>query len=302
MAVNEEFISGILSICEAYADEPMSRHTTFRIGGPADVLAEPASVAQLKAVIDLCREKNVPFTVIGRGSNVLVSDGGVKGAVIKIGPKMSTVRFENGRIYAEAGATLASVYSCAYANGFAGFEKLAGIPGFVGGAIRMNAGAYGIEIKDVLESCDFLENGELKTVSAEEAGLSYRHSIFCDRKDAVIVSAVFKCENRAESREEILREYLVYSAKRRESQPLNMPSAGSTFKRPANGFASRLIDEAGLKGFRIGDAEVSTKHAGFVVNRGGATAEDVLKVIEAVRKTVFEKTGVTLDPEIVYLE
>ncbi|MBP5767274.1 MAG: UDP-N-acetylenolpyruvoylglucosamine reductase, partial [Clostridia bacterium] len=121
-------------------------------------------------------------------------------------------------------------------------------------------------------------------------------------KDAVIVSAVFKCENRAESREEILREYLAYSAKRRESQPLNMPSAGSTFKRPANGFASRLIDEAGLKGFRIGDAEVSTKHAGFVVNRGGATAEDVLKVIEAVRKTVFEKTGVTLDPEIVYLE
>lgn len=278
--------------------EKLSEHTTFRIGGPCRALVNVKNEREIAEVTALCKECGVKYMVLGRGSNVLFPDKGYDGVVIAVGKAMSNITKDADVIRAQAGASLFQLSAFALENRITGFEELSGIPGYIGGAVRMNAGAYGREIKDVLLSVTFSEDGKVKKVSAEDAGLSYRHSIFCEAPDKIILEAEFKADQIKE-KSEIQTLMNELSAKRREKQPLEFPSAGSTFKRPEGYFASKLIDECGLKGFRIGDAEVSPKHAGFVVNVGRATHEDVLGVIEHVKKTVFEKTKVILEPEIV---
>ena len=290
-------LSELQKICEAKASEPLKNHTTFRVGGPAAVFAEPGTAEEAIKAAEFCRREGLPFVIIGRGSNVLFPDRGYDGVVVKIGPKMSAVRWTDGEIFAEAGASLAAVYSCAYQNGRTGFEELSGIPGFVGGAVRMNAGAYGREIRDVLKSCTYYYNGKIITAGAEELCLSYRKSIFSEMPGAIILSCVFSA-GISDTRDNIYGRYCEFSSRRREKQPLDFPSAGSTFKRPEGYYASKLIDDCGLKGFGIGGAGVSEKHAGFVINSGGATAEDIIGVIEYVRKTVLEKFSVELEPEV----
>ncbi|MBP5311613.1 MAG: UDP-N-acetylmuramate dehydrogenase [Clostridia bacterium] len=293
-----DLLNRISEICEAKADEPMSLHTSFKIGGPADIFAEPRSTEELVSLLTFLQGVNEPFIVIGNGTNLLVRDEGFRGTVIKIGKGFSDFSVDGLVVKAGAGMTLAALAKRAGDASVSGFEELSGIPGTVGGAVRMNAGAYGVSVSDLLVSVTYFDGEKLKTISDDEADLSYRHSIFCDIKNAVIVEAVF--EGRCfRPKEEIAAAQAEYNERRRNSQPLDFPSAGSTFKRPASGYASRLIDECGLKGCRVGGAEVSQKHAGFVINTGGATACDVLALMEKVEATVLEKTGVELEPEIV---
>ena len=300
MKNREALLNEIAAVCSARADEPMTPHTSFRVGGPADIFAEPENAAQLAKVIEILKAAGVPYFTLGNGTNVLVRDAGVRGAVIKIGKGFSYSSVDGLVIKAGAGLTLAALARRAAEECIGGFEELSGIPGTVGGAVRMNAGAYGVSVSDVLKSVTYVENGELKTVDAEAAELSYRSSIFCGMKDAVIVEAVFEGKE-FRKKEDIIAACEGYNERRRNSQPLEFFSAGSTFKRPKDGYASRLIDECGLKGTKVGGAEVSEKHAGFVINRGGATAADLLALMKIIQETVLEKKGVLLEPEVVIL-
>ncbi len=278
-------------------NEPLSRHTSFRIGGPADYFTEPHSAAGIKAIIGLCKREDVPFAIIGNGSNLLVSDEGYRGVVICIARGMRTVKVEGERIYAEAGALLSGIAREALNNSLTGFEFAGGIPGTLGGAVVMNAGAYGGEMVQVIKSADVLDmEGNLLTLRNEELKLGYRTSVI-PKKNYIVVSAVIKLK-KADDAENIRNTMQELLAKRKEKQPLEYPSAGSTFKRPEGYFAGKLIEDAGLKGFSIGGACVSEKHSGFVVNKGKATAKDVLLLIEYVKKIVFEKFGVELEPEV----
>lgn len=285
--------------CEFLTNEPMSRHTTFKIGGAAELFCMPEGIEQLCAAIAACRENEIPFFILGNGSDLLVGDNGIKGAVISLSQKFNKISSENNIIAASAGASLTALCRAAANEGLGGLEFAFGIPGSVGGAVFMNAGAYGGEIKDVLRNVTALfPDGEIRTVSAAEAELGYRHSAF-QQNGAVILSAeieLFRGE-RAEI-EEKMRDIL---AKRRDKQPLEYPSAGSAFKRPENGFAAAMIDECGLKGFSVGGAQVSEKHAGFVVNKGGACCDDVLRLLDIIKARVFERTGVMLEPEIKHI-
>lgn len=282
--------------CEFLIDEPMSRHTTFKIGGPAKLFCMPENEQQAADLIKACKELDITFFVLGNGSNLLISDNGLNGAVISFSQKMNGIAGEGNRLTAKAGASLATLCRFAANEGLGGLEFAFGIPGSVGGAVFMNAGAYGGEIKDRVTSVTALfPDGEIKTVLAEQADFGYRHSAF-EQNGAVILSAEFELfkDDKAVI-EQKMRDIL---GRRKEKQPLEWPSAGSAFKRPQNGFAAAMIDECGLKGFAIGGAQVSEKHAGFVINRGNATCDDVLKLLEAVKEKVFEKTGVMLEPEI----
>lgn len=276
--------------------EPMSRHTTFRAGGPADYFAEPQNAGQLAEVICICREAGVPYAVIGNGSNLLVGDLGYRGVVISIGKAFGEITVEENRICAGAGALLASVARNALAAELAGFEFAAGIPGSVGGAVVMNAGAYGSEMKDVMASATVLtQDGKVVKIPSGKLELGYRTS--CIPKEGyVVLGAEFVLEkgNPAEIRERMEE----LAGKRREKQPLEYPSAGSTFKRPEGDFAGRLIEVAGLRGFRIGDAQVSEKHCGFVINRGEASSADLLNLCREVQKRVKEHSGVQLELEV----
>lgn len=277
-------------------DEPMKNHTTFRIGGPADYFVRPNNAEEIALIIGLCRREKTPYYIVGNGSNLLVGDKGCRGVVIQIFKSMNQIEVSDNMIAAGAGSSLAQIASAALGAGLTGFEFAAGIPGTLGGAVVMNAGAYGGEMKDVLVSVDVLtKEGKILTLQAEELKLGYRTSIvptegYIVLSARIALSGGKKDEIRAKMEE--LRE------KRVTKQPLEYPSAGSTFKRPEGYFAGKLIQDAGLKGFSVGGAQVSEKHCGFVINTGNATAADVQSLIGEVIDRVGKMTNVTLEPEV----
>ncbi len=276
-------------------EEPMSKHTTFRIGGAAEVFAAP-DARELPQLLAMAKGADVPVTVIGNGSNLLVGDRGIAGLVIEIGERMSEVRIEGTILVAGAGALLSKAAQTAAAAGLGGLEFAAGIPGSIGGAVVMNAGAYGGEMKDVLQSVKVLtEEGELLSLAAAELELGYRHSCVPERKYIVVEATM---ELSAKPEEEIRACMAELRAQRAEKQPLEYPSAGSTFKRPEGYFAGKLIMDAGLRGYTVGGAQVSEKHCGFVINKGDATAADVRQLMQDVHDRVKEQFDVELEPEV----
>ena len=280
------------------ADEPMSRHTSFRIGGPAKRMAFPETAEQVTELIALARQCGTEPLVLGNGTNLLAADKGLDRLVINMSEGMTGIGDgADGDIIAQCGATLARVAEFARRRGLAGFEFAHGIPGTLGGAVCMNAGAYGGEMKSVVSHVALIDSdGAMRTLTNEEMAFSYRHSVLTDHPDWTVLYAVIHLE--PGDSEEIGARMKELMAKRKASQPLEFPSAGSTFKRPTGHFAGALIEQCGLKGARIGGAEVSVKHAGFVINRGGATCADVLALIAHIQKTVYDATGVTLEPEV----
>ena len=277
-------------------NEPMKNHTTFRVGGPADIVLTP-SAEELPAVLSVCREEQMPVTVIGNGSNLLVGDQGIRGVVICIGFGMRGIRVDGEKIFLEAGVTLAAAAQQAAKAGLTGLEFASGIPGTFGGAVVMNAGAYGGEMKDVIVSVRVIsEDGEILTLSKEELDLSYRHSVIPERGYLVIDGELLL--TREKDPDQITERMEELKKKRIEKQPLEYPSAGSTFKRPEGYFAGKLIMDAGLRGFSVGGAAVSEKHCGFVINKGNATAADICALMDEVTRIVKEKYAVTLEPEV----
>ena len=279
-----------------FCDEPMANHTTFKVGGPADVLVQPSTIEELRVALNTARQAHIPWWIIGRGSDLLISDTGLRGLVIELGEAFSSLTIEGTTIRAQAGATNEAVAEAACKAGLAGYEFASGIPGSIGGAAIMNAGAYEGEFKDVAQSVICLDpNGLLHTVSATEADWSYRHSMMGD-KGLIVLEVVLEL---TPDNPQAIRARMDDLAQRRSSkQPLEMASAGSTFKRPPGYFAGKLIQDAGMQGHQVGGAQVSTKHAGFVVNTGSATAADVLAVIRDVQKAVFNQFGVRLETEV----
>lgn len=276
--------------------EWMSGHTTFRIGGPADYYAEPETEKELEDLVLLCRETGTEYMILGNGSNLLVGDGGYRGVMIALGKHFAEISVEGNRIRAGAGAMLSSAAKRALGAGLCGMEFAAGIPGTVGGAVFMNAGAYGSDISDILEYVQVMDrDGKIHSLSAEELKLGYRTSIIPEA-GYIVMEAVFCLKEGNE--EEIRARMEDFANRRRSKQPLEYPSAGSTFKRPTGYFAGKLIEDAGLKGFRVGDAQVSEKHCGFVINRGNASAADVLELCSQVRQKVKEQFGVELELEV----
>lgn len=277
-------------------NESMSNHTSFKVGGVADVFVD-VNESDLNGIILAAKELNSPLTIIGNGSNLLVGDGGIRGIVVCIGRQMSGIAIDGNTIKAGAGELLSVISKSAAAKGLTGLEFASGIPGSLGGAVVMNAGAYGGQMADCLTkvTCLEIETGAEKTIPVEKCELSYRHSIFIDSK-LIITSVEMLLKNG--NKEEIHSKMEELAASRREKQPIEFPSAGSTFKRPKGHFAGKLIMDAGLKGFCVGGAYVSEKHAGFVINKGGATAKDIKTLMDIVEKKVFEKFGVHLEPEV----
>lgn len=282
-----------------YVQEAMASHTTFHVGGPADCLVEIETPEQLNRIQKYLQIVEIPFFVVGNGSNLLVSDKGYKGIVLQIGKKMSNITVEGDKIYAQAGALLSQVAQVALKNGLTGFEFAAGIPGTVGGAVVMNAGAYGGEMCQVVESVSVVnKEGELIVLDNESMEFGYRTSAIKNHP-FVVTEVVYQLQKGDTIEIKVRMDEL--ASKRREKQPLEYPSAGSTFKRPEGYFAGQLIMESGLRGFQIGGAKVSDKHCGFVINAGGATASDVMQVIRHVQATVEEKFQVKLEPEVIFL-
>ncbi len=281
-------------------NEPMKLHTTAKIGGNADVLVMPETVDEITNIVSYAKKNNIKVTVIGNGSKIIVSDDGIEGIVIKIGNRMSKIVVEDEYIYAEAGATMPMVAVKAKQSSLSGFEFACGIPGTIGGGVKMNAGAYGSEIKNVLVSCQYLdENLDIVIKKNEELDFGYRHSIFTESPNYIVLTAVFKLER---SSEDVIDEKMKENINLRKSkQPLEFPNAGSTFIRPEGHFVGKLIDDAGLRGYSIGDAEVSTKHTGFIINKGNATCQDVYDLVRYIKKVVKDKFGVDLKPELEFI-
>lgn len=279
-----------------WEQEGMKKHTTFRIGGPADLFAAPTTQEAVAEVIRICREQNYPFYIIGNGSNLLVSDDGYRGLILQLYRNFSEILIEEDEIRVQSGAMLSVIAKRALEAGLTGFEFASGIPGTIGGAVVMNAGAYGGEMKDVLTEVTVLtKENEIRTIPAAELELGYRTSAVM-KNGWIVLGAKIKLQKgdpqAIRARMEELKEQRV------TKQPLEYPSAGSTFKRPEGYFAGKLIMDAGLRGFSVGDAQVSEKHCGFVVNKGNATAQDVLELIRQVTEKVKEQFGVTLEPEV----
>lgn len=296
MGLHEE-LCGILGSENVLKEEPMKNHTTFRVGGPADWLVTPTEEEQIRDVVNLLRAEKVPYYVMGNGSNLLVGDKGYRGVIIQLGKNLSQIRMtEEGVLYAQAGALLSKIAAEAFAQGLTGFEFASGIPGTLGGAVMMNAGAYGGEMKHVLKDALALTaDGELRVLPVEQMALGYRTSIFAQNGD-IVLSAQIRLQ--PGSPEEIRAYMDELKEKRITKQPLEYPSAGSTFKRPEGYFAGKLIEDTGLRGFQVGGAQVSEKHCGFVINKGQATAADILSLIEQVSDRVEAKFGVRLEPEV----
>lgn len=283
-----------ISNSKIYINEPMSKHTSFKIGGKADIFVKANSVEDIKYILKYAKQNNIPLTVIGNGSNLLVRDKGIRGITIQI--DLQKISIEGTKVTAEAGVKLAMLGTVLLKDELTGFEFAAGIPGSIGGAVRMNAGAYGGEFKDIVSEVTYItSDGIVKTVSNEDLDFSYRHSKFVNTKD-IILSATLQLEKG--NSKEIKNKMEELMIARKTKQPLELPSAGSTFKRGSDFYASKIIDEAGLKGYKIGGAQVSTKHTGFVVNVDNATAKDVLDLIDYVKKVVFEKFGKKLELEV----
>ena len=290
-------ISALLPEIEFRFNEPMCKHTSFRIGGPAEVIAFPKDAQQLRDILKTSQLLDQKPAILGAGTNVLAPDEGLRGIVICLKDCMDgMVCLDATHIRVMAGVTMTRAAVFAAGLGLTGMEFAHGIPGTVGGGVYMNAGAYGGEIKDICREVEIMTmDGQLKTLSAEEMQFSYRHSVLED-EDAIVLSAVFELVPDEESTIRQRMQELI--AKRKASQPLDLPSAGSAFKRPVGGYAAALIDQAGLKGFRVGDAAISQKHAGFAVNLGDATAADVQSLLKQVSEKVFETSGIRLEPEV----
>ncbi len=293
------FYNGMMEIIDKnriYTGEPMKNHTTFRVGGNADFFVVPQTVEEVKSVVALCREQNMPYYVLGNGSNLLVGDKGYRGVIIQIYKGMNVINIEQTKIKVQAGALLSKIGNMALEAELTGFEFAAGIPGTIGGAVVMNAGAYGGEMKDVLESVTVLApNGEVLELSADELELGYRTSVIPKREYIVLGATIALKKGDKTSIKAKMDEFRV---QRTTKQPLEYPSAGSTFKRPEGYFAGKLIQDAGLRGFQVGGAQVSEKHCGFVINKESATAKDILDLMQQVSAIVREKFGVELEPEV----
>lgn len=281
------------------ADEPMNRHTTFRIGGPADLFVLPETPEEIAGVLKICREEGQPYFILGNGSNLLVSDRGYRGVIVQMFRNRGEITVEGSTVRAQAGALLSAIAQAAKRASLTGFEFAGGIPGTLGGAVVMNAGAYGGEMKDVLkEAVVMTREGEIRTLSVEELQLGYRTSVVKTAGYLVLEAVLSLKEGDGEAIAEQMKEL---SEKRISKQPLEYPSAGSTFKRPEGYFAGKLIMDSGLRGYRVGGAQVSEKHCGFVINAGGATAEDVQRLMKDVQERVYEKFKVRLEPEVKFL-
>ena len=295
-----DFQKKIVNLCsdiKLLMDEPMALHTSFRIGGPAEVMAFPGGVEALAKLLKVSVELDIKPAILGAGTNVLAPDDGMRGLVICLKDALDGVELLDGnRLRVMAGVTMTRAAVFAANHGLSGMEFAHGIPGTVGGGVYMNSGAYGGEICQICQSVEVMDrNGEVKTYTNEEMRFSYRHSIL-DETEGIVVSAVFQLQKG--NTDDIRARMRELMGKRSASQPLELPSAGSAFKRPVGGYAAALIDENGLKGFQIGGAAVSQKHAGFVVNLGGATAADVRKLLTAVSERVYEGSGIRLEPEV----
>ena len=291
-----EKLSKIVRKEQILEEEPMKKHTTFRIGGPAEYLILPQTTEEIADVIKLCRQEEIPWYIVGNGSNLLVADEGVRGVVIQLLRNFNQIQVEGCQIRMQAGAQNAAVAKRALDASLTGFEFAAGIPGTIGGAVVMNAGAYGGEMKDILKEVTVLDpNGMIRTIPAEELELGYRTSIIA-RKGYVVLEAVIVLKTG--DPKEIKAAMDELKEKRVTKQPLEYPSAGSTFKRPEGYFAGKLIMDAGLRGFSVGGAQISEKYCGFVINKGNATAKDVTELMDETKKIVMEKFGVALEPEV----
>lgn len=291
-----EKLSKIVRKEQILEEEPMKKHTTFRIGGPAEYLILPQTTEEIADVIKLCRQEEIPWYIVGNGSNLLVADEGVRGVVIQLLRNFNQIQVEGCQIRMQAGAQNAAVAKRALDASLTGFEFAAGIPGTIGGAVVMNAGAYGGEMKDILKEVTVLDpNGMIRTIPAEELELGYRTSIIA-KKGYVVLEAVIVLKTG--DPKEIKAAMDELKEKRVTKQPLEYPSAGSTFKRPEGYFAGKLIMDAGLRGFSVGGAQISEKHCGFVINKGNATAKDVTELMDETKKIVMEKFGVALEPEV----
>lgn len=296
--MNDQFLTELQNVMGGsgiFMEEPMKKHTTFRVGGPADVLVQPDETA-LAAILALCRQYHVPYSFIGNGSNLLVGDKGIRGVVIEMTDPMGNIEVDGTKITAQAGAMLSKIANTAASNGLGGMEFAAGIPGSVGGAVVMNAGAYGGEMKDIIERVYVLdENGAQLELDRDALDLGYRHSCIPEKK-YIVTKVVLELVPRNEA--EIRSEMKELNEKRAEKQPLQYPSAGSTFKRPEGYFAGKLIMDAGLRGYQVGGAQVSEKHCGFVINKGDATAADICQLMRDVSDKVQAQFGVVLEPEV----
>ena len=296
MKINYKDIFSKVDVGEVLYDEPMKNHTTFKIGGPCDVLVMPNTIEQILNVLNLVKENDLAYMIIGNGSNLLVSDEGIRKVIVKLHKNFSKITLDGNKITSQAGATLKEIADFALENKLQGFEFASGIPGDLGGAVTMNAGAYGGEMKDVLESVKVIDKDlNVIDIDAKDMSLRYRNSRVQD-EGLIVLEAVI---NLSEGDYDKIKEYQDELTSKRESkQPLEYPSAGSTFKRPEGYYAGKLIDDCGLRGYRYKDAMVSEKHCGFVINVGDANCEQVLYVINHVKEVVFEKFGVNLEPEV----
>jgi UDP-N-acetylmuramate dehydrogenase len=286
-----------IGIQDVRVNEPLSRHTTWKVGGPADLLIYPRNKEELEQAMQVVYRHQIPWRVIGRGSNLLVRDGGIRGVVFKLDEGFNELKVDGTRVTAGGGYSTILLATMTSRQGLTGLEFAAGIPGNVGGAVYMNAGAHGSEISKVLHSATvLLETGEWVTLSNEEMEFRYRTSVLQTKLKGIVTEASFTLEYG--ERDEIMSRLTSYKDRRRKTQPLQYPCAGSVFRNPPGDYAGRLIQEAGLKGFRIGDAEVSTTHANFIINRGNATAKNVLQLIEHIIQTIEEKYNIRLEPEV----
>lgn len=295
-----EGLEKILDKSNIKYNELMKNHTTTKVGGPCDCLVEPTSIEEIQNILKYAKENNIKYYVIGNGSNLLVKDEGINALIIKITDKFSNYEINDNYIKVYAGCSVPKLSQIAKKNSLSGLEFACGIPGSVGGAIRMNAGAYGSEMVNVVNRVGYLnEKCEVIEISGEEANFTYRHSMFVEHPEYVVLYAIYKLEKGDIN--EISSKMETNMNSRKEKQPLEYPNFGSVFKRPEGYFVGKLVDDCGLKGYSIGGAQVSTKHSGFIVNKGNATCKDILDLIEYVKKTVNEKFNVMLQEEVVIL-
>lgn len=294
--MNIKEIEKIISKEKIYTNEPMSKYTSFKIGGPAECLIKIQTAEELKKILRFSKENNIQLTIIGNGSNILISDEGIKGIVLKIEIDTFEIDSQSAYIKAGSGVKLGWIAQKCLKQELAGLEFASGIPGTVGGAIRMNAGAHGKEMKDIVTTITFMNrDGEIYKIQNEEAQFEYRKSLFTN-KDYIILEVEIQLEKG--NAEEIQSKMTEYATYRKEKQPIEYPSAGSTFKRGTDFITAKLIDDCGLKGYQIGDAQISEKHAGFIINKGNATAEDVIKLMEYTKEQIYNKFGKIIEAEI----
>ena len=280
-------------------NEPMKNHTSFKIGGPAEVLIKITNVEELEEILKISRDNNIPITIIGNGSNLLINDEGLKGIVLKIEIKKFEIieREDNTfKIILGSGNKIGEIAQRLYQKEIEGFEFASGIPGTIGGAIRMNAGAHGTEMKDIVKTITYITSkGQINKISSEEAKFEYRKSIFTQNRNVILETEIQLSKGKKEEIKSKMDEYATY---RKEKQPIEYPSAGSTFKRGTDFITAKLIDECGLKGYQIGGAQISEKHAGFIINNGNASAKDVINLIEYTKEQVYKKFGKNIETEI----